>query len=147
MLFILWETFPITKAAIPVCGIPDYPVGLDHLVPENLQERDLLHFPPCRGASEQALCGSVHDSYLLSRAGKLPFTFHGRMERRSPGPAPGPDSFGKNPAYAYDFPAAILGDDRQRFLTGHQQPAGTENPLCRQQPRPPEYLFGSPRTV
>ena len=101
---------------------------------QNIQRRNLLHLSPCGGTSEQALFGTVHHIDLVSRTGKLSFSLHGRLERECPGPASGADCFRQDSADPYDFPAALLGDDRQRFLVGHQQSERAEDTLRGQQP-------------
>lgn len=106
-------TYPILKSRVTFCRIPHHSACCNNLVFEDLQERDLLYVPACGGITEQALFGPVHRPDFLPGAGKLPFSFHGCMERRGAGSAPGPDCFGKNPPYAYDFPTTILGDDRK----------------------------------
>ena len=84
----------------------------NNLVFKDLQKRHLLYVSPCGGTAQQTLLRPVHHPDLLSGAGKLPFSLHGRMERKCPGPAPGPDSLGKNTPYAHDLPTTLLGDDR-----------------------------------
>ena len=93
-------------------GVPYHSSCGNNLVFKDLQERYLLHVSPCGGTAQQTLLGSVHHPDLLSGARKLPFPLHGRMERKCPGPAPGPDSLGKNTPYAHDLPTTLLGDDR-----------------------------------
>ena len=51
-------------------------------------------FPPCGRTAQQTLLRPVHHSDLLSGAGKLSFSLHGRMEGKCPGPAPRPNSLG-----------------------------------------------------
>lgn len=68
---------------------PHHSACCNNLVSEDLQERDLLYVPACGGITEQALFGPVHRPDFLPGAGKLPFSFHGCMERRGAGSAPG----------------------------------------------------------
>ena len=53
----------------------------------------------------------------------------------------------KIPPLADDFAAALLGDDGQRLLAGHQQSGFAKDSLRGEQPRPAEHLFGSPGTL
>ena len=75
-------------------GVPYHSSCGNNLVFKDLQERYLLHVSPCGGTAQQTLLGSVHHPDLLSGAGKLSFSLHGRMEGKCPGPAPRPDSLG-----------------------------------------------------
>ena len=83
------------------------------MVSQNLREREVLYLPPRHRAAEQALLGHIHHPDLVQGAGELPLAFHGRLERRGDGAAPGPDRFRKNSAYQNDFSTAVLGHDRQ----------------------------------
>ena len=66
----------------------------NNLVFKDLQKRYLLYVSPCGRTAQQTLLRPVHHSDLLSGAGKLSFSLHGRMEGKCPGPAPRPDSLG-----------------------------------------------------
>ena len=122
----------------------DYPAGSDHLVPEDLRRRPLLHLSARCGVSEPALREDLPGADLLSRTRKLPLALHGRLAGQCAGPVAGADRLGKDSPLADDLAAAILGDDGQRLLARHQQSGLSQNPLRGKQSRPAEYLFGSP---
>ena len=117
------------KAGRLLRGITYHFVCQHYLVSQNLSEREVLHVPPCYRIFEPSLRGYFSDTDLLPGAGELPFTVHGCVARRSGGAAHGADSVGENPAVEDDFPAALLGDVRQRVHAGHQQSRRAENPL------------------
>ena len=56
----------------------------NNLVFKDLQKRYLLYVSPCGRTAQQTLLRPVHHSDLLSGAGKLSFSLHGRMEGQMP---------------------------------------------------------------
>ena len=90
------------------------------MVSQNLREREVLYLPPRHRAAEQALLGHIHHPELVQGAGELPLAFHGRLERRGDGAAPGPDRKCQDPALAHDQPLALLDHERGRLHAGYQ---------------------------
>ena len=84
----------IEKAGGLLRGVSYHSACGNNLVFKDLQKRYLLYVSPCGRTAQQTLLRPVHHSDLLSGAGKLSFSLHGRMEGKCPGPAPRPDSLG-----------------------------------------------------
>ena len=82
------------KAGGLLRGVSYHSACGNNLVFKDLQKRYLLYVSPCGRTAQQTLLRPVHHSDLLSGAGKLSFSLHGRMEGKCPGPAPRPDSLG-----------------------------------------------------
>ena len=139
--------FFVESPIILFAAIIWYPLRGDYLVPQNLSGREILHLPARRRVPEQAVRGHFPDTDKLSGTGELPFPVHGCLARRCRRAASGADSLSQDSAFEDDFPAALLGDERQRVHARHQQPERTENTLCREQPRQAEHIRGRPRSV
>ena len=102
-------------------GIAYHSVSQYYMVSQNLQERQVLHFPPCHRVPEPQVRRHFSHPHLVPGAGELPFSLHGRMGILSGGAVAGADSQCQDTAFPHDFPGALLGDDGGRFHPRHQQ--------------------------
>ena len=85
---------------------------------------------------------------LLSGAGELPFSLHGRMEGKcSQEQLQGQIASAKIPLSRMISPQLYWVMTGRRFYTGHQQSRRAENALRGQQSRQAEHLLGGTRIV
>ena len=117
------------------------------MVSQNLQERQVLHLPPCHRVPEPQVRRHFPHPHLVPGVGELPFSLHGRMGILGGGAVAGADSQCQDTAFPHDLPGALLGDDGGRFHPRHQQSRRAESARSRQQPRPSGHLRGGIGTV
>lgn len=100
---------------------PIYPLCSHHLVPKNLQEREVLYLSPCHRAAQPQIRRCLSDTDELSRIGKLSFSIHGRLARWGDGAIGGSDCKRKDSTFKNYLTTTLLGDVRKRVYTRHQQ--------------------------
>jgi len=110
------------------------------MVSQNLQERQVLHLPPCHRVPEPQVRRHFPYPDLVPGAGELPFPFHGRMGKLGSRAVAGADCQCQDTAFPHDLPGTLLGDDSGRFHPRHQQSRRAEGARSRQQSRPSGHL-------